>query len=246
MAADYLIDQLLPTSRLNLIGGNSNVGKTRFLLPMLLDWQAGCPIMGFPTNPVPWAYVVGDRLLVEAHDTCKTMGIDPKRIPMIPAFGEHNKSYRAVLKEAETRKLGFLLWEGFADFCDGERKKEIRDFMSTISAYCHMPQFFNASLTILGVMESPKLKPHETYSDPRQRISGAAGWGYHASSVLLIESVEPTNLENPNRIMHCSVKNGISFSIGGAFNPLGQLRFLNRLDSSTNSTRSTRKTLQVQ
>lgn len=223
-----LIDKLLPASRIHLIGGNSNAGKTRFLLPMLLEWQAGMPILGLESNPVPWAYVVGDRLLVEAHDTCRAMAIDPDRIPMIPAFGEKNKRWESVINEAAKRKIGFLVWEGFSDFCRGEKKKDVREYLSSLAAYCHSSDFFNNSLTILGVMEAPKLKSHERYDDPRQRISGLASWGYHASSVLVVEAARPLDMECPDRILHCSLKNTTSFSVAGSFDDNGRLRFLPR------------------
>lgn len=192
---------------------------------MLLEWQAGMPILGFESNPVPWAYVVGDRLLIEAHDTCRAMGIDPTRIPMIGGFGDQNKSARAIMNEAEKMGVGLLVWEGFSDFCEGDRKKEVREFMSNMAAYCHRKEFFNSSLTFLGVMESPKLKPSEMYPDPRHRISGVAGWGYHASSVWLIESTDPHDIENPNRKLKCSIKNGPSVEAEGSFNDRGQLTF---------------------
>ena len=225
MSKPDLIDTILPASRIHLLGGHSNVGKTRFLLPFLLEWQAGNPVLGHASNPVPWAYVVGDRFLAEAEDTCRSMGIDPERIPMIGAFGDQDKSWLGVIKEATARKVGLLVWEGFTDFCPLERKKEIRDFISSVGAYCCRPEFHNGSLTILGVAESPKLKPGDRYDDPRQRISGFASWGYHTSSVLLIENECPANIEATERILHCSLKNAPSFTMEGQFNDRGHLEF---------------------
>src|SRR5437899_3146178 len=101
---DFLIQDVFPSRRVHLIGGASNVGKTRWVLPTMVDWSNSKPIMGFPSYPVPWAYVSGDRLLVEAQETIKSLGLSLDDVPTIPAFGPHNKTCQQVL--AEAAKLG--------------------------------------------------------------------------------------------------------------------------------------------
>jgi len=222
-----LIERILPTPRIHLLGGNSNAGKTRFILPMMRQWEAGKPIMGFPSHPVPWAYVVGDRLLVEAEATMKDMGISPKTVPMIPAFGPDNKNWHQVMREAARLHLGLLVWEGFSDFNPGrDHRKDVREFLSNVSALCYANEFHEGGLAIIGIMESPKMRPMERYNDPRQRISGVASWGYHSSTVMLIEAADPKDLSNTERKLYVSVKNGTSFETDGRFDlRTGRLEF---------------------
>jgi hypothetical protein len=222
-----LIQRILPTPRIHLLGGNSNAGKTRFILPMMSEWQQGKPIMGFPSRPVPWAYVIGDRLAVEAEATMDDMGINPCSITMIPAFGPHNKNWQQVMREASRLHLGLIVWEGFSDFNPGrDHRKDVREYLSNLSAMCYADEFDQGALTIIGIMESPKLKPAERYNDPRQRISGVASWGYHSSTVMLIEAADAKDLSNTERKLYVSVKNGISFECDGRFNlATGQLHF---------------------
>jgi hypothetical protein len=222
-----LIQRILPTPRIHLLGGNSNAGKTRFILPLMKKWEVGEAILGFPSRPVPWAYVIGDRLAVEAHSTMKDMGIDPATVPQIPAFGPDNKNWQQVMREAARLRLGLIVWEGFSDFNPGrDHRKDVREYLSNLSALCYANEFHEGALSIVGVMESPKLKPAERYSDPRQRISGVASWGYHSSTVMLIEAADAKDLSNTERKLYVSVKNGVSFETDGRFDlASGRLNF---------------------
>jgi len=192
----------------------------------MVAWAAGRPLLGFTSHPCPWAYVSGDRLLVEAQDTIETMRLSLSDIPIIPAFGQDNKRWQAVIEEAAKMKVGLLVWEGFGDLAPHPAcRPQVREFLSQISACCQPTDEFPKGLTILGVMESPKLKPAERYRDPRQRISGVASWGYHTSTVMLIESPDPSDIANPERLLYASIKNAPSFSTVGRFDGHGHLHF---------------------
>lgn len=225
--SDYLIDKLLPTRRVHLLAGASNVGKSRWVLPTMVDWSKGKPIMGLPSHPVPWAYVSGDRLLVEAQDTITSLGLSLGDVPIIPAFGQDNKTWLQVLLEASKMNVQFLVWEGFGDLVpDPQRRMQVRDFLGHISACCNQPTSYTPSgMTILGIMESPKMKPYERYKNPRERVSGVASWGYHTSTVILIEAGKVENPADPSRILYASLKNAPSFTALGEFNRSGHLAF---------------------
>lgn len=221
-----LIDEVLPTRRIHLLGGVSDAGKTRWALPTMLDWEAGKSVLGRASYPVPWAYVVGDRTLQEAYDTMNTMGINPDRVRCIPAFGRDNKPYLKVLEDATkmTPPPQFLVWEGFQDVPPGEKKKDVRELLCNISAYCEGDKSFPNGLTILGIVESPKLKPNERYPNPRQRVSGVSAWGYHSSTILLLEGVEgDAALLRPDRVLWVCVKNGKRRQLAAAFDSRGRL-----------------------
>ena len=224
--SDFLIQDVFPSRRVHLIGGASNVGKTRWILPTMVDWSKGKPIMGFKSFPVPWAYVSGDRLLIEAQETIKGLGINLADIPIIPAFGQHNKTCPQVLVEAAKMGIQMLVWEGFGDLPpDPQRRMQIREFLGKVSAYCTESKDFPNGLTVVGIMETPKMKPYERYRNPRERISGAASWGYHTSSVIMIEAGKVENPADPSRILYASLKNAPSFTSLGMFTRDGHLSF---------------------
>jgi hypothetical protein len=223
---DFIIDSLFPSRRIHLIGGASNVGKTRWILPTMVAWASGKPIMGFRSHPAPWAYVSGDRLLIEALETIKGLALPLNEIQIIPAFGGHNKTWPQVLAEAAKLKVSVLVWEGFGDLVrDPQRRPQVREFLGSISACCAESIEFPNGLTILGIMETPKMRPKDRYQSPRERISGAASWGYHTSSVLMLEATKPEDPSNPSRILFASLKNAPSFTSLGTFTTSGHIAF---------------------
>ena len=229
MSAD-LVDKVLPARRVHLLAGVSDAGKTRFIIPAMVDFQEGKPFLGHTSHPVPWAYVIGDRLEEEAHDTISSMGIDPSKIQMIPAFGPHNKSYRQIM--AAAAKLDpipqLLVIEGFADLVGGkDSRRDVREFLGTMGAYCCDKKLFPAGLAVLGVVETPKMKPGEIYGNPRQRVSGVSAWGYHSSTIILIEKAgTDVSMETPDRSMWVCMKNSRREKLAAQFNEAGCLRLV--------------------
>lgn len=224
-----LIDLVMPRHRVHLLGGVSDAGKTRLIVPTMLDWERGLRVFGRESHPAPWAYVSGDRALQEAYDSISSMGLDPSSVRIIPAFGSGNKNLRQIFEAAA--KLDplpeLLVIEGFSDLSDGDRRQEIRAFLSNANAYCQPSTQFPAGMTILGIVESPKLKPKEKYSNPRQRISGVSSWGHHTSTVLLLENVEEDPAyETGERLLWLCIKNGRRTKLAAQFNALGQLRIV--------------------
>jgi hypothetical protein len=221
----YLIDEVLPTNRIHLLAGVSDAGKTRLLLPLMSEWQQGNSVLGRKSHPVPWAYVIGDRLEQEAIDSMNSMGINPKTIRCIPAFGRHNKSYCEILLAAAKMDPPpqFLVWEGFSDMC-GERRYEVKEFLGALGSYCEGSKEFPHGLTILGVVEAPKQKPYEKYPNPRQRVSGASAWSYHSSTILLLEGADKDEaLLTPYRTLWICVKNGVRRKLVARFDIQGRL-----------------------
>lgn len=222
-----LIDKILPPNRVHVLGGVSDAGKTRFIIPLMLQWETGVPIFGFATNPVPWTYVAGDRSTVEVAETLDSMNIPRSAIRVLSAFGEKRKPryYETLMEASEmTPQPQLLVWEGFQDLC-GDSKTEVMDFLSAIASYCAPSKQFPVGLTILGIVESPKQKPYERYLNPRQRISGASAWAYHTSTVMLLEGDPATNpdLTQPERDLWICSKFIQRRKLQATFNQAGHL-----------------------
>ena len=225
-----LIEEVIPPNRVHLLAGLSDAGKTRWVIPAMLQWEAGLNVLGRASHPCPWAYVAGDRTIEEARETIRDMSLDPDAIRIIPAFGKHNKNWVNILLAASALRPQprLLVVEGFGDLCEGERKFEVREFLSRVIAICQGGTDFPDGLTILGVMESPKLKPAERYSNPRQRVSGVSAWGYHTSTVLLVEAVPGDDaMETSDRTFWVCTKRGKRRKLEAHFDDRGILTVSN-------------------
>lgn len=174
------ITDWLPRNRVHLLAGESDAAKTRFVLPAMLEQSPN------------WAYVSGDRSRLDAEDTIHSLGYNVADVPLIPAFGPERKGLNGVLDALTilNPKPEYVIWEGFQRLCaDANRKHLTEAFLSAMDTVCRPNSKFPNGLTILGVCESPKQKPHERYRNPRSRVAGSATWGYAASTVILIDNM---------------------------------------------------------
>jgi hypothetical protein len=218
--SDYLIEKILPCNKIHLLAGISSAGKSRFILPSLMMFSAGMPVLGLKSTPVPWSLVCRDRPLSDAQDTIQRMGFALSDVDIIPAFGANSKSYLQIMVEIEKRKSKLILWEGFDLMVKNpNNQREVDEFLGKLCAHCEK------GLTVLGTVGVAKLKPHEIYQNPRQLIAGSSIWERITSSNLIIQAVNPKDIEDPRRILYASLKNDPSFAVGGKFNDSGMLVF---------------------
>jgi hypothetical protein len=217
MPRQYLVDPILPVHEIHLLGGPSGAGKSRWLFQTLLDWEQGLPVLDYPSHPVPWVYVASDRSLASVCRTFASMGL-LQTIQIIPAW-DKGLSFNMILDAIKEQGAQFAVIESFGSFVDPPGNSAcVKKFLQPIGRYCR-----NNDLTILGVMESPKMKPYERYDNPRQRISGAAGWGHFTETIFLMEPADVKDAENRDRIFTLCPRNGTATVINYTFDERGRL-----------------------
>lgn len=208
---EYLIETIFPCGEIHLVGGPTGAGKTRWLLDMLLAWQQGKSVLDYKSYPCPWLYVSSDRSEKSVLRTLKTMQIDPTKIPMLSAM-DKRLTLSQILDCVQERAAKLVVIESFGNFVDPPGLGvQVRNFF-----YSLRPILNQAELTIIGVMESPKMKPKDKYENPRQRISGVATWGHYADTIVL---VEPMNAKkaNSNRMLTVCPRNAPEQHIESTF-----------------------------
>lgn len=213
----YLVDTLFPSREVHLIAGPSGSGKTRWLFDTLLEWELGADVLGYRSYPVPWCYIASDRSLESVQRTMLDMGLTG-RFPIIPAWDEH-WSWTRLYDHMQKDPAKLFIVESFATFNDGPgRGKDVKEFLQRNSDFCR-----RFDKTIFGVMESPKLKPFERYTNPRQRVSGVAAWAHFAETIVLVEPNELAGAEKPNRVLTVAPRNGKMIVKDLVFNQDGHL-----------------------
>jgi RecA-family ATPase len=215
----FLIESWLPSCEVSLFGGPSGSGKSRLLFDMLLRWQRGDTVFGKRSNPVPWIYVSADRSEDSVHRTLDSMCIDSKEVPLLPGFDMGLDDANYLLDEIQRSKAQLAVVEAYGSFVNPPgNSKCVKQFIMRCRKFMR-----ETGTTILGVMESPKLKPFERYELARQRISGAAGWGHYSETIFLLEPTDLKNAEDPRRTLHICPRNGPAEIIELTFNLKGHL-----------------------
>lgn len=203
-ADGYLVDVLLPKHEVHLLAGPSGAGKTRWLLNQLLLWERGERFLGFNVHPTPWAYVAGDRSFSSLRHTLNDMYITFNDIPnKIPAWEKDMNAF-AILDAIQALKGHHLVvWEAFGSFVEApQMNTQVKAWLSRISKFCR-----THDKTIIGVVESPKMKPYERYNNPRQRVSGVAAWSHFVENIFLVENEDYEKTDNPERILWACGRN---------------------------------------
>ncbi|MBO0887479.1 AAA family ATPase [Candidatus Bathyarchaeota archaeon] len=218
---EFLIEKLLPANEIHLLAGPSGAGKTRWLIQMLKnEWERGFPVLGYHSNPVPWCYIGSDRSTKSVRRTISDIGIDPDTINIIPCWGRDRKTMAGIEQVIEDSGAYLAVIEGFAGFCDGDNSHHVRNFLCTVQAWIQ-----HKNLTIIGVVESPKMKPYERYENPRQRVSGAAAWAHYSDTIMLVEPRDSRHPKLPDRILHICPRNASALEVHGGFTEDGRLIF---------------------
>jgi RecA-family ATPase len=70
-----LIDGILPTNAVHLLGGSPGAGKTRFTFGLINDWQTGNKFLGHNCSPVPYCFISLDRPRASVEETLETMDL---------------------------------------------------------------------------------------------------------------------------------------------------------------------------
>jgi hypothetical protein len=217
----YLIDEILPSKEVHLMAGPTGAGKTRWLFDALLRWQRGLPILGLRSHPVPWVYVASDRSMDGVNRTFDTMGIDRNSFEILPAWDEH-MSFSTIMGAVADLGAKFAVIEGFGQFVEAPaHTHQVRSFLQSTCTILKTD-----GCTILGVVECPKMKPRDSYANPRQRVSGAAAWGHHSETIFLVEPSFPDKPQDPNRTLTVCSRNYAGMVVPYRFSRGGRLEIV--------------------
>lgn len=208
----YLIDGLLPSHEIHLLAGPTGAGKTTWLFDMLRNWERGDDILGCQSHPVPWIYVAGDRSDDGMYRTMDRMRIPHDAFLTIPAWDQH-MTFQQILDHVSKSGAKLAVLEGFGQYVDPPgQTKQVRDFLCSACGICKKEK-----ITIIGVVESPKMKPRDQYENPRQRVSGPAAWGHHSETIFLMEPRDASRPSDAKRMLTVCPRNAAGLEIPYVF-----------------------------
>ena len=203
--SNWIIEGLMPSREVHLIGGPSGIGKSTWIFQALADWTQGKPIFGYKSNPGKFIYISCDR-----SDQSVDMTMD--RVEhKFPCFSVVNrkmvgKSYRDILKEAlkmePSAKL--IIMDGMTSLCPGGKINDyqvVSIFLNSLTMFC-----IENNVAILGSVHTTKTKEGERILNPRQRIIGSTAWAAYSDTILIMDPADSTD-ESSKRILEVMPRN---------------------------------------
>lgn len=212
-ASAYLIDDILVQREIHLMAGVSGAGKTTWLLQSLYnDWQNGLPVLGKGSHPVPWVYIASDRSEESYHRRLTSLKIPPQNISLVPAW-DRGLTFCGVQDAIEKTDAKLAVIEAFSSFVDPPANyHQVKCFLQHAQRWAA-----KRDLTIIGVMESPKMKPYEKYEHARQRVSGVSAWSHYTETVFVIEYQDKDSPKTGTRILTVCDHNGPELPFKGGY-----------------------------
>lgn len=191
---EYLISDILPANEVHLLGGSSGSGKTTFLFQMLADWQAGKPVLGHTSYPVPYAYVSIDRSRTSVRRTLQRLDLT-EQITRIVAREDlpGTLSVGIVIARARERypDASCFFIEGFQTLVGnkGNSYTDVACLLQATTAFCT-----KEGVTIFGICHSPKLKIEEGFQHPREMLLGSVAWAAFSDTIFIMDMNEQTKI----------------------------------------------------
>lgn len=205
MPREFVIDQIFPVEQVHLIAGASGVGKSTWLLRMMVDWKDGKEVLGYPSFPLPFAYVSCDRGLSSIEATLERLEIDVASLPIIDGRG-HGLPFVVATAKEKVPEVKVLFIEGFQSMAPSVEGSKLYGATSRFlleSALLAESQH----LTIIGTAHTPKMKEKEGYPDPRQKVSGSAAWAAYSETIILIERPKADDIYDARRVLYVLPRN---------------------------------------
>lgn len=184
------------------MAGPTGAGKTTWLFEALMRWEKGHDILGFRSYPVPWIYVAGDRSIDGMNRTLDRMKIPRDTFSTLAAWDER-LTFQQIMGVVKDSGAKLAVMEGFGQYVDSPgHTQQVRNFLQSACNICK-----SDGTTVLGIVESPKMKPRDQYENPRQRVSGPAAWGHHTETIFLVEPSDAGKADDPRRTLTVCPRN---------------------------------------
>jgi hypothetical protein len=222
---EFLIDAILPTSEVHLIGGPSGAGKTTWLFQMLEDWSNAKPILGYGSNPCPWKYIAADRSMRTTKRTIARTGskvTDDIVHSMLFNF-KYSRNITGILQWCDAIKFrdGLLVIDGIQSLTPQGKINHydvVAEFLIGIQKL-----FATRGITIIGTAHSTKVREDEQIKNPRQRILGSVAWGAYSETIILVEPAKEDNPACPERWLSLLPRNAPEIKLRLQFDSAGRL-----------------------
>jgi hypothetical protein len=189
-----LIDGILPTNAVHLLGGSPGAGKTRFTFGLINDWQTGNKFLGHNCSPVPYCFISLDRPRASVEETLETMDLKGQitrllcldEVPDDPTLAV---TMTAAVKKYPDSQMFFI--EGFQLFAGDliNRYTPVARLLKGASKRCS-----SDNRTVLGVCHASKTKEGAKFLKGRDRIGGTVAWSAFSETIIIVDADEQTKV----------------------------------------------------
>jgi hypothetical protein len=186
----YLFENLFAIGSVNLLAGMSGIGKTRFSFQIVEEIEQSQTFLGFPALiPIKASYWALDRTLASIHKTLNTMNCE-LQAPLHSLF-DNVPHFDELRLPTQLVDSNLVIIDGLD--CLVPKLIDSREVGRLLFLCAKLAKA--ASVAILGVLGTAKVKDSDSYIHPRERIIGSSFWGRMSEDIILIS---PSQTDDPN------------------------------------------------
>ncbi len=198
----FIVDVIFPAGAVHLIGGNSGVGKTTWLLKFVKLWvEGGLFLDRYQCNPCEYVYVSADRHSLDTDRTLRRLGMGDWDLPLysIEDVLERNAkgklqgeaNLEALFKAFPTTKLFFI--EGFQSFITDPPKGRSQNKHEQVWMSQVRDQLLQENRTIIATTHIAKSSGEA--GDARSQFLGSQSLIGACSTMVKIETADPASFK---------------------------------------------------
>lgn len=207
---EYIIEDLMPSNQVHLLGGPSGAGKTTLAFQMLDALRRGeGNFLGRKIlRPMKIAYISADRASNSVEETLDRVQVD------FPIFSIVDKALEGksliddvfpMLTATYGYRPDFIYVDGFTGLCpDGTVNNylAVASWLATLQRYCQAKK-----ITLVGACHTSKIREGEEIRNVRQKVLGTVAWAGYSETIILIEPPENAKVEDSKKAVYLLPRN---------------------------------------
>jgi RecA-family ATPase len=217
----YIVSPIFPCGALHLVTGDSGMGKSSFLLPVLYDWSLGNAVLGgMVSHPCEWVYISMDRSLRDLNRTLRRIGLGDWDIPAYPIeelcnIEENTTNLIAptiehIVKQFPNAKL-FVL-EGLQTILPNTSRGQNQNKAESLWMLQLRSTVLNRGITIIATEHIPKGNDSGPARSKRNKALGSAALIGACGTVVTVSFPDSTQFNKTNeytneRVVHVTGPN---------------------------------------
>jgi AAA domain len=196
----YIIESVMPSEEIHLLGGPPGVSKTSLGMQLLCDIEEGRDIFGYHTHPTKSVFVSCDRSERAHLRRLDGFGLPPDRFPFFSGR-DQDLTLSAIIQGCYShypdRPLLFI--DGIASLLDGNLSDytDVQQFLRSGGQLCE-----KYHRTLLGTVHASKAREGASYPNPRDQLVGSTAWGGFSDLTLVLQFADSKDISNPDRLLH--------------------------------------------
>ncbi len=207
---EYIIEDLMPSNQVHLLGGPSGAGKTTLAFQMLNALREGTgSFLGRKIlRPMKIAYISADRASNSVEETLDRVQVD------FPIFSIVDKALEGksliddvfpMLTSTYGYRPDFVYIDGFTGLCpDGTVNNylAVASWLAALQRYCQ-----SKKITLVGACHTSKIREGEEIRNVRQKVLGTVAWAGYSETIILIEPPEKTEVSDSKKAVYLLPRN---------------------------------------